>query len=115
MPRYEHWKNGKMERVFRTLQGRMLAMLTAAQLPLTYWGEAALTAAFLFNLTTSLTLPNNVTPYELLKATKPDVSHLRTWGVHCFAHVPVELQTKLGNKSVECLTLQVDEDIVFAL
>jgi hypothetical protein len=28
-------------------------MLTAAQLPLTYWGEAALTAAFLFNLITS--------------------------------------------------------------
>ena len=25
-PRYEHWKNGKMERVFRTIQGRMLAM-----------------------------------------------------------------------------------------
>jgi hypothetical protein len=44
VPRYEHWKNGKMERVFRTLQGRMLAMLTAAQLPLMYWGEAALTA-----------------------------------------------------------------------
>jgi hypothetical protein len=49
-----------------------LAMLTAAQLPLTYWGEAALTAAFLFNLTTSSTLPNNVTPFEILKTTKPD-------------------------------------------
>jgi hypothetical protein len=96
-------KKGKMERVFRTLQGRMLAMLTATQLPLTYWGEAALTATFLFNLTTSSTLPNGVTPYEVLKPTKPNVSHLRTWGVRCFAHVPVELQTKLGNKSVECL------------
>jgi Reverse transcriptase (RNA-dependent DNA polymerase) len=103
VPRYEHWKNGKMERVFRTLQGRMLAMLTAAQLPLTYWGEAALTAGFLFNLTTSSTLPTDTTPFEILKTTKPDVSHLRTWGVRCFAHVPVELQTKLGNRSVECL------------
>src|ERR1700678_1132183 len=103
VPRYEHWKNGKMERVFRTLQGQMLAMLTAAQLPLTYWGKAALTAGFLFNLTTSSTLPNNLTPFKLNKTTKTDVSHLRTWGVRCFAHVPVELQTKLGNKSVECL------------
>jgi hypothetical protein len=103
VPRYEHWQNGKMERVFRTLQGRMLAMLTAAQLPLTYWGEAALTAGFLFNLTTSSTLPNGITPFEILKTTKPDVSHLRTWGVRCFAHVPVELQTKLGSKSMECL------------
>ena len=69
VPRYEHWKNGKMERVFRTIQGRMLAMLTAAQLPLTYWGEAALTAGFLFNLTVSSTLPKNMTPFEILKHT----------------------------------------------
>ena len=103
VPCYEYWKNGKMERVFRTLQGRMHAMLTAAQLPLMYWGEAALTASFLFNLTTSSTLPNGITPFEALRTSKPDVSHLRTWGVHCFAHVPVELQTKLGHKSVECL------------
>ncbi len=103
VPRYEHWKNGKMERVFRTIQGQMLAMLTAAQLPLTYWGEAALTAGFLFNLTVSSTLPKNVTPFEILKHTKPDVFHLKVWGVHCFAHVPVELQTKLGVKSCECL------------
>ena len=72
----EHWKNGKMEHVFCTLQGRMLMMLTTAQLPLTYWGEAALTAGFLFNLTTSSTLPPYVTPFEILKTTKPDVSHL---------------------------------------
>ena len=103
VPRYEHWKNGKMERVFRTIQGRMLAMLTAAQLPLTYWGEAALTAGFLFNLSVSSTLPKDVTPFEILKSTKPDVSHLKVWGVRCFAHIPVELQTKLGAKSCECL------------
>jgi hypothetical protein len=102
-PRYEHWKNGKMERVFRTIQGRMLAMLTAAQLPLTYWGEAALTAGFLFNLSVSSSLPKDVTPFEVLKNTKPDVSYLKVWGVRCFAHIPVELQTKLGAKSCECL------------
>jgi len=89
--------------VFRTIQGRMLAMLTAAQLPLTYWGEAALTAGFLFNLTISSTLPTHVTPFQILRNTKPDVSHLKVWGVRCFAHVPVELQTKLGAKSCECL------------
>jgi hypothetical protein len=89
--------------IFRTIQGRMLAMLTAAQLPLTYWGEAALTAGFLFNLTVSSTLPKDVTPFEVLKNTKPDVSHLKVWGVRCFAHIPVKLQTKLGAKSCECL------------
>ena len=102
-PPYEHWKNGRVERVMRTLQGRILSMLVAAQLPLTYWGEAALTAAYLFNLTVTSTLPSGVTPFEMFHGCKPDVSHLRVWGVRCFAHVPVELQGKLGVKSRECL------------
>jgi hypothetical protein len=89
VPRYEHWKNGKMERVFHTIQGRMLAMLTAAQLPLTYWGEAALTAGVLFNLTISSALLKDITLFEVLMNIKPDVS--------------VKLQTKLGIKSCECL------------
>ncbi len=42
-------------------QGWMLAMLTAAQLPLTYWGEAALTVGFLFDLILSSTLIKDVT------------------------------------------------------
>jgi hypothetical protein len=46
-PMYEHWMNGKAERFMRTIQSRMLAMMTSAQLPMTYWGEAALTASYL--------------------------------------------------------------------
>lgn len=102
-PPYEHWKNGKVERAMRTLQGHILSMLTAAQLPLTYWGEATLTAGYLYNLTITSTLLSGVTPFEMFHGRKPDVSHLRVWGVQCFAHVPVELQTKLGVKSRECL------------
>lgn len=74
----------------RTLQGRILSMLVVAQLPLTYWGKAALTAAYLFNLTVTSTLPSGVTPFEMFHGRKPDISHLRVWGVRCFAHVPVE-------------------------
>ncbi|KAF8951510.1 hypothetical protein BDZ97DRAFT_1684395 [Flammula alnicola] len=81
----------------------MLTMLTAAQLPLTYWGEAALTAGYLYNLTVTSTLPKDITPFEVFQNRKPDVSHLKTWSVRCFAHIPLELQTKLGAKSCECL------------
>ena len=87
-PPYEHWKNGRVERVMHTLQGRILSMLVAAQLPLTYWGEAALTAAYLFNLTVTSTLPSGITPFEMFHGRKPNVS---------------ELQGKLGIKSRECL------------
>ena len=102
-PPYEHWKNSWVERVMRTLQGRILLMLVAAQLPLMYWSEAAFTAAYLFNLTVTSTLPSGVTPFEMFHGHKPDVSHLRVWGVRCFALVPVELQEKLDVKSRECL------------
>ncbi|CAA7268820.1 unnamed protein product [Cyclocybe aegerita] len=103
MPPYEHWKNGKAEHIIRTLQGRVLAMLTTVQLSMTYWGEAALTAGYLHNLTITSTLPSSVTPFEMFHGHQPDVSHLRVWGVHCFAQVPIELQKKLGPKSRECL------------
>jgi hypothetical protein len=87
----------------RTLQGRMLAMLTWARLPLTYWGEAALTASYLQNLSLQSALPPNVTPHEMYHGRKPDISHLRVFGARAFAHVPLKMQTKLGVKSRECL------------
>ena len=87
---YEHWKNGRIERYMRTIQGKIHAMLVTAQLPMTYWGEAVLTAAYLQNLTSTSTLPNGVTPFEVFYGRKPDVSHLRVWGTRCFAMVPQE-------------------------
>jgi len=73
---HEHWKNSRIERYMRTIQGKIHAMLVTAQLPMTYWGEAALTAAYLQNLTSTSTLPSGVTPYKVFFRRKPDVSHL---------------------------------------
>lgn len=78
---HEHWKNGHIECLMHTIQGKIKAMLMAAQLPLMYWGEAALTAMYLNNLTITNTLPNNITPFEAFYSHKPNVSHLRVWGV----------------------------------
>ncbi|KAF9470222.1 hypothetical protein BDN70DRAFT_766701, partial [Pholiota conissans] len=66
------------------------AMMTTAQLPMTYWGEAALTASYLLNMTTTSTLPDGTTPFEAFYGRKPNVKHLRVFGVRCFAHVPEE-------------------------
>jgi hypothetical protein len=81
----------------------MLTMLTWAWLPLTYWGEAALTASYLQNLTLQSALPPNITPHEMYHGRKPDISHLHVFGACAFAHVPLEMQTKLGVRSRECL------------
>jgi hypothetical protein len=96
---YAHQQNGKAERAMHTLKGRLLAMLEAAGLPLTLWGEAVLTAAYLWNRTEFASLPPGRTPFEMVNGVKPDLSHLRIFGSHCWAHIPAELQSKLGPKS----------------
>lgn len=87
---YEHWKNGQIEQYMQTIQGKVHAMLVTAQLPMTYWGEAALMAAYLQNLTSTSTLPSGITPFEVFFGQKPDVSHLCVWGTCCFAMIPQE-------------------------
>jgi hypothetical protein len=62
---HEHWKNGRIEWYMRTIEEKIHAMLVTTQLPMTYWGEAALTAAYLQNLTSMSTLPMGVTPFEV--------------------------------------------------
>lgn len=98
---YAHQQNGKAERVMRTIEGRMFAMLDFAHLAPNLWGEAALTACYLFNQTESRALPTGKTPYEMLHGTKPNLSHLRVFGARCFARIPPELQQKLGPRSRE--------------
>ena len=73
-------------------------MLEATSLPTILWGEAILTAAYLWNRTESAALLPGKTPYEMVNNKKPDLSHLRVFGSHCWAQIPAELQSKLGPK-----------------
>lgn len=77
-PHYKHWMNGKIEHFMRTVQGCILAMLTMAQLPLTYWGKAALMACYLLNLTTVDS--DRITPFKRMYGCPPNLSYLCIWG-----------------------------------
>jgi hypothetical protein len=88
---YAHQQNGKAEHAIRTLQGRALAMLETSGSPLNLWGEAILTAVYLWNRTESNSLPAGVIPYEIINHRKPDLSHLRVFGSRCWARIPTEL------------------------
>ena len=88
----------------RTIQGWMWAMMVAVGAPLNLWGEAALACAYLFWRTPSVSLPANITPFKAFYGRRPDVSHLHICGCRCFAWVPSELQTKLGDHSDMFLT-----------
>jgi len=100
---YMHQQNSTVEHVIHTIEGHLLAMLHHAGLPQTYWGEVALTAAYLHNRTESCTLPPGRTPYEMLHGQRPNLSHLHVWGCRGFSHIPLEQQAKLGPKSREIL------------
>ncbi|PPQ72559.1 hypothetical protein CVT25_004982 [Psilocybe cyanescens] len=76
VPQGEHWKNWKMEHCMQTLQRCMLAMITAVQVTLYYWGEAALCSAFLQNIMITSSLPPNVTPFEIFHKHKLNIKFL---------------------------------------
>ena len=90
---YTPQQNGKAERLNRTLLDKARPMLADANLPKFLWAEAIVTANYLRNR--SPISSQDTTSYELFHGTKPDLSHLRTFGARAYAHVPTVLRTKL--------------------
>jgi hypothetical protein len=90
---YTPQQNGKAERLNRTLLDKARPMLAEYNLPKHLWAEAILTANYLRNR--SPTSAQDVTPYEMLHGTKPDLSHLRIFGARAYAHIPTALRSKL--------------------
>jgi len=96
--RYTPEQNGKAERLNRTLLDKVRPMLADTRLPKTLWAEALATAAYVRNR--SPTTGRDQTPWELFFGTKPDVSHLRTFGTRVWAVQPKQLRTKLAEITV---------------
>jgi hypothetical protein len=97
---YSHQQNGKAERMVRTLEDRAMANLYGAGLSSSYWADAFKCAGVTTNVGPTRTLPRGKSAYESFKCRKPDLSHLRIFGCHGFARVPLELQCKGAVKSI---------------
>ncbi|RKF81090.1 Retrovirus-related Pol polyprotein from transposon TNT 1-94 [Golovinomyces cichoracearum] len=82
-PVYTKEPNGIIERVNRTITNKIRCLLTNANLPKSLWGEACLTAAYLYNRTPHAGLQFK-TPYEMKNKCKPDISHIKTFGSICY-------------------------------
>ena len=107
---YAHQQNGKSERYIRTIEEGGQALLADSGLPMSFWLDAVLTRQYLVNRLPTLTLPDNVTPYEVLSnGRKPDLSHLRVWGCDCFVAVPDELRAKAGFKRFRAIFVGYEE------
>jgi len=100
---YTPQQNGVAERKNRTLTEMMNAMILYSGLSNGYWGEALYTASHILNRIPHKTL--HVTPYELWKGRKPNISYFRTWGCRAIVKLPEPKRKKLGARGIECIFL----------
>ena len=90
--------NGVSERRNRTLLDIVRSMMSRTDLPISLWGYALETAAFLLNRIQSKAVEK--TPYELWTGKRPGLSFLKIWG--CEAYVKCQASDKLASKYVNC-------------
>ena len=75
------------------------SMMSRTDLPISLWGYAFETAAFLWNRIQSKAIEK--TPYELWTGKRPSLSFLKIWG--CEAYVKRQASDKLASKFDKCL------------
>ncbi|KAM1500447.1 hypothetical protein ACFX10_023002 [Malus domestica] len=97
---YTPQQNGIAERRNRTLMDMMRSMMSYADLPLHFWGEALATVAYILNKVHTKAKP--LTPYELWHGHKPNLSNLKVWGCKAHVLIPKPLRNKLQAKTLEC-------------
>ncbi|MCO5594298.1 hypothetical protein L7F22_048327 [Adiantum nelumboides] len=95
---YTPSQNDIAERLNWTIQERVTAMLSLANLPPEFWGEAVMTAVHIINRSPSTPL-NNKIPQEKWTGKKPNYDRLCVFGSEAFSHVAKELRKKLDPKT----------------
>lgn len=95
---YTPEQNGKVERENRTIVESARTMLHAKELPTKLWAEAVNVAVYILNRT--LVAKNKVaTPYELWCGRKPNLSHVKTFGINGYVHVDKQFRKKMDKKA----------------
>jgi transposase InsO family protein len=95
-------KNGVAERKNRTLVESARNMLKGKNISNGFSGEAINTVVYLKNRSPTKILDLK-TPFEVLYGYKPEVSHLRIFGLKAFSHIPKNERRKLDAKYVKCI------------
>ncbi|CAL2238709.1 unnamed protein product [Prunus armeniaca] len=93
---YTPEQNGVAKRRNRTLLDMVRSLMAQANLPISFWGEAILTAVYILNQVPSQSVTS--APYELWKGEKPNLRHLRPWGSAGFVHNTFHKHGKLGSR-----------------
>jgi transposase InsO family protein len=80
-------QNGVAERLNRTLEELLVAMLNGARLPARFWGKGLNLLRHVILRSLSTSIPTGTTPYEMVHKCKPDYSPLRVFGCRAWAHI----------------------------
>lgn len=97
-------QNGKSERMIRTINNAIRALLFQAQLSPSYWVEALHVDVHLLNILPSSAIQNQI-PYTRLFNKKPSYDHLRVFDCLCFPNLNHSNLHKLSPRSSPCLFL----------
>lgn len=101
---HAHQQNGSAERKHRYLVEVALSLLAHAAMPLKFWDEAILTAAYLINRLPSRVI-NQDTPISCLFSIEPDYKSLRVFGCACWPNLRPYNTRKLAVRSKRCVFL----------
>jgi hypothetical protein len=96
---YSQFQNGRIERVWRTIETMARGMLKRAQLPISYWSAAMAHATYIKNRIWSSRV--NGIPYELYTGKAADLSELKIFGCPAYAHIPSDIRKKFADRAYE--------------
>lgn len=82
-------------------------MMVQTNLPISFWGDALLTATYILNKVPSKSVSS--TPYELWTGHKPNLKDLRPWGCATYVKDSFSKFGKLGPKGKKCIFIRYSE------
>jgi transposase InsO family protein len=98
---YTPQQNSVAERRNRTLFDMVRSMRAQTNLPISFWGDALLTAAYILNRVPSKSVSS--TPYELWSGVKPNLGYFHPWGCATYIHNTSHEYGKLGPRGKKCI------------
>lgn len=107
-PAHNPQLNGVAERLNRTLTEKARSMLLEYDVAKRMWGEAIMTATYLTNRSPTVAL-KETTPFEKWFGVKPNISNLKVFGCHAYAHVPDSDRGKFDPKSRPLVMVGYDQ------
>ena len=97
-------QNGVVERRKKTILDMVRSMMMQAKLPISFWGDALMTAAYILNRVSSKSVLSTL--YEVWKGVTPDLKVMRRWGCATYVHNVSHEYGKLDPKGKKCIYIR---------